>query len=200
MAKLDDWARRRGTVTMTPTSRLARYEALVEAYQRQVLAYAMRRSPTVDEAEDASAETFIIAWRKLDDIPIDASLPWLYAVARRVLANHRRGRTRRERLSARLRIEDVATPLRLGEGTDGPALTVLASLSPSDQELLRLVAWEELDHGAIAQVLGITPNAVAIRLHRVRGRFVAALKGSSMSRTSMVVKGTHGVAREGASE
>jgi RNA polymerase sigma-70 factor, ECF subfamily len=122
----------------TPADRLARFEALFADHQRHVVAYAMRRTRVPVDAEDVAAETFVIAWRKLDAVPADA-LPWLYAVARRVLANHRRGLSRRDRLTSLLRVEDVATPVRAGEDLDGPAFDALASLSPADQELLRLV-------------------------------------------------------------
>ena len=196
---------------MTPTtassSPLVRFNTLFSEFQRQVFAYAMRRTQTLADAEDVTAETFIIAWRKFDAVPADEPLPWLYAVARRVLANHHRGNGRRERLAALLRVEDVATPLRAGEDHDGPAFAALASLSPADQELLRLVAWEELGNQQIAAVLGITPNAVAIRLHRARARFADALirqepdddlKYLDPTRTSADVKGTNGAAWKGA--
>ena len=187
-------------------SRLARFDALFTEHQRHVLAYAMRRAPSPADAEDIAAETFAIAWKKLEAVP-DEALPWLYAVARRVLANHRRGLTRRERLTALLRVDDVPTPLHAGEDEDGPAFRALATLSPADQEVLRLVAWEELGNQAIAQVLGITPNAVAIRLHRARTRFQDALtkiragdlKYPATSRTSGEVKGTEGAGVDGAS-
>lgn len=184
----------------TPISRLARFDALFRDHQRAVLAYAMRRTSDPADAEDVAAETFTIAWRKVDAIPADAALPWLYAVARRVLANHRRGAGRRARLAGLLRVDDVPTPMRVGEGLDGPALDALATLSPSDQELLRLVAWEGLGNAEIARVLGITPNAVAIRLHRARARFAQALKDSTAARTSGEVKGIHGAAWKGVSE
>jgi RNA polymerase sigma factor (sigma-70 family) len=188
---------------------LARFDALFREFQRPVLAYAMRRTATLADAEDAASETFAIAWRKLEAIPAAEPLPWLYAVARRVLANQRRGSGRRERLAALLTTEhDVSTPLRLGDDVDGPAFVALASLSPADQEILRLVAWEELGNRQIAQVLGISPNAVAIRLHRARARFADALsrtpggdglKHPGQSRTSADVKGTHSAAWKGAS-
>jgi RNA polymerase sigma-70 factor (ECF subfamily) len=180
-------------------SQLTRFDALFSGHRRSVLAYAMRRTPTLADAEDVTAETFTIAWRKLGSIPVAEPLPWLYAVARRVLANHRRGRGRRERLAALLRIEDVATPVHLGDDLDGPAFAALASLAPADQEVLRLVAWEELGNQQVAAVLGITANAVAIRLHRARARFMDALaretpddhlKYPGQSRTSAEVKGT----------
>ena len=192
-----------------PTSRLARFDALFTAHQRHVLAYAMRRTQAWADAEDVAAETFTIAWRKFEAIPEAEPLPWLYAVARRVLANHRRGLGRRERLAALLRVEDVATPMRAGEDHDGPAFAALGSLSPADQEILRLVAWEELGNQGIAAVLGITPNAVAIRLHRARARFVDALARESPdddlkyldpSRTLADVKGTHGAEWKGVGE
>jgi RNA polymerase sigma factor (sigma-70 family) len=188
-------------------SRTERFDALFAAHRRHVLAYAMRRSRAAADAEDVAAETFIIAWRKIEAIPTAEPLPWLYAVARRVMANHRRGDGRRERLAARLRTKDVATPMRAGEDRDGPAFVALASLSPADQELLRLVAWEELGHRQIAVVLGITPNAVAIRLHRARARFAetlaqesseADLKHLDRGRTSTDVTGTDGAAWKGA--
>ncbi|MCJ7710891.1 MAG: sigma-70 family RNA polymerase sigma factor [Chloroflexi bacterium] len=196
------------TDTTAPTSPIARFEALLVAHERAILAYAMRRSDSLADAEDGAAETFAIAWRKLSTIP-DEPLPWLYAVARRVLANQRRGNGRRERLAALLRVDDVPTPVRVGENLDGPVFEALASLSPADQEILRLVAWEDLRNQQIAEVLEITANAVAIRLHRARGRFAAALarkagesplKDPGPSRTLADVKGTHGVTWKGAAE
>lgn len=189
-------------------SPLARFDALFTEHQRAVLAYAIRRTTDLADAEDVTAETFTIAWRKLGAIPSEP-LPWLYAVARRVLANHRRGRSRRERLSALLRVEDVPTPLRAGDAVDGPAFQALASLAPADQEILRLVAWEDLRNPQIAEVLGITVNAVAIRLHRARTRFAAALERTSgdgdlkypaSSRTSGDVTGTDGAPWTGVAE
>ena len=194
---------------MNTTSPLTRFNALFTEHQGHVLAYAMRRLPVLADAEDVAAETFAIAWRKLDAIPAAEPLPWLYAVARRVLANHRRGHGRRERLAALVRVEDAPTPIRVGEDVDGPAFQALASLSPADQEVLRLVAWEELGNQQIAAVLGITANAVAIRLHRARTRFADVLareirdddlKYPGPSRTEADVKGTDGAPWKGVAE
>jgi RNA polymerase sigma factor (sigma-70 family) len=197
-------------VTDTSPARTARarFEALFLDHRRQVLAYAIRRTGSLPDAEDVTAETFAIAWRKLATVPTEP-LPWLFAVARRVLANQRRGNGRRERLAALLRVDDVPTPVRVGEAHDGPVFEALASLSNADQEILRLVAGEELGNRDVAAVLGITPNAVAIRLHRARARFADALarmpsgahlKYPDPSRTLTDVKGTHGVASEGVAE
>ncbi len=200
---------RPGAVThVTPTaSPLVRFNALFGEHQRHVFAYAMRRTSTHADAEDVTAETFIVVWRKIDAVPTEDPLPWLYAVARRIVANHRRGHGRRERLAAILRVEDVATPMHVGDDHDTPVFHALASLSPADQEVIRLVAWEELGNQQIAAVLGITANAVAIRLHRARVRLAEALdrqdqetdlKYLDPSRTSTDVKGTNGAAWKGA--
>jgi DNA-directed RNA polymerase specialized sigma24 family protein len=105
-------------------------------------------------------------------------------------------------------VDDVPTPVRVGEDLDGPAFAALASLSAADQEVLRLVAWEDLPNHQIAEVLGITANAVAIRLHRARARFTDALartseddlKYNGPGRTSADVKGTYGAAWKGVAE
>jgi RNA polymerase sigma-70 factor (ECF subfamily) len=170
----------------------SRLEGIFRAYERRVLAYALRRTSSPADAEDAAAETFTIAWRKIERVPEDA-LPWLLGVARRVIANQRRGSQRRAWLSWRLERQPTseATSLPVGEATDGPALSALARLRPDDQELLRLVAWDDLDHGGIGRVLGISPNAVAIRLHRARRRFADELmKDPGRIRTSIEAKGT----------
>ena len=162
--------------------------ALFEAHERRVLAYALRRTATEADAEDIAAETFVVAWRRRREVPDDA-LPWLLGVARRLLANQRRGQGRRAGLFARL-VQQRSEVAAVSVGDEGPAIRALVRLSPSDQELLRLVAWEELDHRSIGLALGISENAVAIRLHRARQRFRdELLKESGPSRTSTQAKG-----------
>ena len=167
----------------------ARLERLFADHERRVLAYAMRRAPTQADAEDAAVETFTIAWRKIDKVPADA-LPWLLAVARRVIANQRRADQRRTRLIARFGRQAATPPPATSQPDGGPLSEALGRLPANDQELLRLVAWDELDHLAISGVLGISVNAVAIRLHRARKRLRAELmKGFDPTRTSMQARG-----------
>ncbi len=170
----------------------SRLEGLFEAHERRVLAYALRRTPTPVDAEDAAAETFTIAWRKIDQVPDDA-LPWLLGVARRVIANQRRGSKRRSWLFEKLgrQMSGELTSADTVSAGEGPALAALARLRPGDQELLRLVAWDELDQRSIGLLMGISANAVAIRLHRARGRFRDEfMKDPAGSRTSTEAKGT----------
>ena len=144
----------------------------------------MRRTNTPADAEDVAAETFTIAWRKLDAVPRGEPLPWLYAVARRVLANQRRGLGRRERLASLLRVRGVATPMRAGEPGSTPAFAALGSRRRRSGEC----SGSSRGRGSATRrsplVLGITPNAVAIRLHRARARFAEALARVTSMRTT----------------
>jgi RNA polymerase sigma-70 factor (ECF subfamily) len=170
-----------------------RLEDLFEAHHRALLAYAARRLPTLTDAEDVVAEVFLVAWRRIDDVPEgDAALPWLYGVARKTIGNQRRGMFRRGRLQARLeQTAERSSPGAPAAANVEPALDALDRLGEADRELLRLVAWEELSHAEIAAVMGISVNAVAIRLHRARARFEQALvKGPGGWRTWLSVKGS----------
>lgn len=161
--------------------------ALFEAHFDPILAYARRRTGQLSDAEDVVAETFVVAWRRIDQLPADEAgrLPWLYGIARRVLANQRRAAARRQRLIERLRaVVRLRPPAR---PTD--VLDALATLPASDQEIVRLVAWEGLSHAEAGLVLGISANATAIRLHRARRRLEAAMKGSAPMRTLAGWKG-----------
>lgn len=148
------------------------FEALYIRFADAVFRYAVRRTANAADAEDVLAETFAICWRRLAEVPPGRELPWLYGVARRVVANQRRSRGRLDRLRARLESEPVAAVVDL-PGEEGRARDVLDQLSEADQELLRLALWEQLTPSEIAVVLGVSENAVYIRLHRARRRFAA---------------------------
>ena len=158
-------------------ARRRRFEALYAEHHAHVLGYALRRIDSPDEAADVLAETFLVAWRRLEVVPDDEhSRLWLYGVARRVMANQRRGERRRTQLADRLGAELLArSPLPQAPG-EGTALAMaFRSLSPNDRELLALQGWEGLSPGEIAVVLGCSHNAARIRLHRARRRLRAAL-------------------------
>jgi RNA polymerase sigma factor (sigma-70 family) len=139
---------------------------------RPILAYALRRTSSAEDAADVVAETFLVAWRRLESIPSDDALPWLYGVARRVLANQRRADHRRTRLAERLRQELPAAIQTLEPpiSSNGPVTSALRRLSADDQEILMLATWEELEPNEIAEVLGVSRIAVRSRLHRARRR------------------------------
>lgn len=145
-------------------------EALWRAWHRHVLAYALRRSDPAT-AEEVVAETFVVAWRRIREVP-EPPLPWLLGVARRVLANRRRGEERRRALVDRLEGESRSADQ---DGADGAVLEALARLREPDREALLLHAWEGLDNHAAAVVVGCSANAFAVRLHRARERFAQEL-------------------------
>lgn len=135
-----------------------------------VFGYAARRIGW-DEAADATAEVFTVAWRKIRSVPDEPeALPWLFGVARRVVANQQRSRNRRSRLEARA----MAEPERRFEPNPTDFEQALASLPESDREVLMLVAWEGLGPLALAAALGCSKNAAVVRLHRARARLTAA--------------------------
>lgn len=154
-----------------------RFNELFERTHAAVLAYAVRRCSDPADAADVVAETFLVAWRRLDRVPDGAGArPWLFGVARRVLANHRRGQRRQHAMADRLRQELTLAPA-LGEEAPPAALTdAIDRLSETDRELLRLLAWDGLSHQEAAVALGITPGALRVRLHRTRRRLEAMLR------------------------
>ena len=163
------------------------FDTLWRDHAPAVLRYARRRvSP--DDVEDVLAETFVVAWRRLDDVPA-LPLPWLLGVARRAAANTQRSRRRREALHERVAAQPAARATadpRDDVSPDASARTAaaLAALRERDRELLTLIAWDGLEPEEAALALGCSRNALAVRLHRARRRFAAALAASTTGPTS----------------
>jgi RNA polymerase sigma factor (sigma-70 family) len=152
------------------------FEELYARYAGAVRGYAMRRCDA-ETADDVASDVFLVAWRRRDELPEDP-LPWLLGTARLVLANHARGHSRRARLLDRLAAEPslAVAPAPAGERESARVEAALASLNERDRELLLLMAWEGLDLRQAAQALGLRPNTLAVRFHRARRRFSAALE------------------------
>jgi RNA polymerase sigma-70 factor (ECF subfamily) len=158
---------------MDDTPRAERFERLYTTYYASVLAYALRRASRT-EADDVVAETFTIAWRRLADVP-DEALPWLYEVARRVLANRRRAEARRGALLDRLRqVPAMTRP----SGDLRSLASAFATLPDHEREALALVTWEGLSTAEAARAAGCSDVALRVRLHRARRRLRRALADS----------------------
>ncbi|TDD64514.1 sigma-70 family RNA polymerase sigma factor [Jiangella aurantiaca] len=161
-------------------SRRQRFEALFTAHSSTVLAYALRRVDVADDAADVIADTFMVAWRRIDEVPAgdDARL-WLYGVARRVLANHTRGDRRRSVLAGRLR-DHLTTQARGDRPDGGPEVEMvraaLARLDDDDRELIELTSWEGLTPTEAAAVLMVLPSTLRSRLQRARQRLRTELE------------------------
>lgn len=171
---------------MTSAERRDRFDQIFREHFRDLLAYALRRVDEPADAADVVAETYLTAWRRLDRVPDgpEARL-WLFGAARRVTANHRRGRMRRDALAERLRSHLAGLPAT-EEPDDGTAEVVreaMAALKPDDREVLALVCWEELDPSEAARVLGIPAATARTRLHRARRRMREQLAARGVADT-----------------
>jgi RNA polymerase sigma-70 factor (ECF subfamily) len=155
-----------------------RFERCFREHYADVLAFAIRRLGDRAAAEDATSEAFAVAWRRRERVP-DPALPWLYAVALRVIANQYRSAGRRRQLDLRVMHQAGA-----GAGEDDPAAsldrrdafaTAFAKLSEPEREVLRLVAWEGLSTRDAARAFGCSDGAFRVRLHRARRKLAKHL-------------------------
>jgi RNA polymerase sigma-70 factor (ECF subfamily) len=165
-------------VTRADSERKRRFDALFREHVAGIASYCGWRSRTAGDGEDAVAEVFLIAWRRLDDVPEGSEArPWLYGVARRVLANQARADARRVRLNAELGAQSVPVPV--AEEEDPRVALVheaLAALAPRDREVLLLADWEGLAPAEIARVMQIPRVTARGRLHRARRHFRAVFE------------------------
>lgn len=172
-----------------------RFTALYRRHHDALWAYAARRTHAA-EVPDTVAETFTTAWRRLDEIPPSHQLPWLYATARRVLANRRRAEQRRAGLQELLNQESSTrtapgTPVADEAATRTDLARAFDELSEPDAELLRLLWWEELTAADVGRVLGVTATVVRVRAHRVRRRLRTRLGDYQAESTARTHTRTH---------
>lgn len=175
------------TTGFPPSAVEATFELAYRAWGTAVLRYALRRSASRDDALDVVAETFVVAWRRRDDLPVvpDEVGPWLFGIARLCLANTARSTLRAGRLGQRLAaaLPDTAVPdpATAHEGRADRQLVrrALEQLSAEDRELVTLIAWEGLTPTQAATALGLSAGTARVRLHRARTRLRKALPSSA---------------------
>jgi RNA polymerase sigma-70 factor, ECF subfamily len=154
------------------------FSELYRATRVDVLAYLVRRAPTIDDAADALSETYAAAWAKWDRLPEgDGARLWLFGAARIELL----------RASQRARIHDtminsLADEVRSALSDHFPAIALdarlagaMSHLTVRDQEMLKLSAWEDLTPREIAIVMDLSTNVVRVRLHRARRQLQSLL-------------------------
>jgi RNA polymerase sigma-70 factor (ECF subfamily) len=173
------------------------FASLYHRHYRAIRDFCRRRVPK-DVVDDVVAETFLTAWRRIDDIPRgDQALLWLYGVAYRVIGNHWRSAARRRRLEDRLHVINGGAAWGADDAVVAAdqrrlVLAAAARLNDKDADVLRLAAWEQLSIADIAEVLGIAPNAVKQRLHRAKqhlGREYRMLESGTHKSTPEAPKG-----------
>jgi RNA polymerase sigma-70 factor (ECF subfamily) len=142
-------------------------------HRHAIWSYVVRRTDR-DNVDDAVAEVFTVAWRKISRTPdVDEQLPWLYGISKNVVRNTNRSATRRQRLWRRATeapsVDAPAADVQVVRNMeDTELLAAVGRLRPVDRELLRLRTWEELPIKDIAIAMGMSPKAVESRLVRIR--------------------------------
>lgn len=149
-----------------------RFQVIYEANARRVLAFALRRVEQPQDAADVVADTFLVTWRRITEVPDgEQARLWLFGVARRVLANQRRATARRGRLNGRLtQLQEALTTSLPDLHTEQVLRAALQRLDEDERELLILTNWDELAPSEIAVVLAVPAGTVRSRLHRARQR------------------------------
>ena len=151
-------------------SRDENFARVATAHRPTLLRYGLRRLDDLSSAEDLVADVFVVAWRRLDELPArDEELFWLYAIAGNLVSNVLRGRQRSMRLEARLALERrVDSEVDFTQENLGILLAVLTHFAPHEQEMLRLVYWEGLTYRQLGHVIGCSEKAAGIRVSRLR--------------------------------
>ena len=147
------------------------FARVVVTHRAAILRYGLRRLDDPSAAEDLVAETFIVVWRRFDELPSrDEELFWLYGIAGRVLSNLRRSRQRSMRLESRLAFErELGQEMPRYSMEDVEELMeALRSLSPEEREIIQLAYWEKLSYREMGVVLGCSEKAGGIRISRAR--------------------------------
>lgn len=174
-----------------PSLTEARYLSLFDAHFADIWRFARRRCDSSQDADDVTAETFAIAWRRRDDVPIEEARLWLFGVVRRVLANHRRSIERQSKV--RLRLAQTVGQEAPTDGIReslGAVWEALGGLSADDRDLLIMQAWDELSIGEMAVILDCSPNAVSLRLYKARQKLTRELQRKENPGSGHVASGS----------
>jgi RNA polymerase sigma-70 factor (ECF subfamily) len=158
--------------TPTHADRRARLDTLFTSHAAAVFGFARRRTSRA-EAEDVVSETFLVAWRRIDEVP-EHALPWLLGTARRVLANRRRADSRQTALRGRMGCADrgESAPTEPPQPQVATVLAALALLPAAERDAITLLAWEGLTPDEAATVLGCSRATFYVRVHRARRRLI----------------------------
>ena len=164
----------------SPRSNTAQFERIYRSHAQAVFAYCARRT-SVEDAKDATADVFAVAWRRFDDLPNDdGQLPWLYGVARNVLKDRNRSSRRRDRLTAKVAAHHEPTvegpePQVVRSSEHDAVLSAIARLPEKDQEIIRLVEWEGLSREQVADMMYVGRAAIDKRMARAYKKLARTL-------------------------
>lgn len=147
------------------------FERLYMTHAQAVYRYCARRA-TAEDAKDATADVFVVAWRRFGDVPNgEAALPWLYVVARNVLRDRSRSGRRRDRLTAKVASHHEPSvegpePQVVRSSEYEAVIAAMKRLSETDREVIRLVEWEGLNREQVAEMMFVSRAAIDKRIAR----------------------------------
>jgi RNA polymerase sigma-70 factor (ECF subfamily) len=181
------------TIGMTSMNADTRqFERLYHEHAQAIYAYCLRRTSR-DEAKDATADVFAVAWRRFADVPNDdGALPWLYVVARNVLRDRSRSTRRRERLTLKIGSQapehvEGPEPQVIRSTEHEQVLAAIGKLPEKDQEIIRLVEWEGISRDRVAEMMYVSRAAIDKRMARAYKKLARHLgAGQSDVRTTPV--------------
>ncbi|MDR2704027.1 MAG: RNA polymerase sigma factor [Cellulomonadaceae bacterium] len=162
----------------------ARFTELWLTQHSAVAKFAARRVDP-DLVDDIIAETFMIAWQKVELIPTHEK-PWLLTIAQNVIATRTRAKGRQHSLALR-----VATEPETIHFPDELAISRVhiaqawQKLTEAEREVLALTAWDGLSVAEAAQVLGCLRSTFSVRLTRARRHLKALLNDTPKPTTTI---------------
>lgn len=157
------------------------FDRFYKAQANAVYSYCLRRT-SAEEAKDATADVFVVVWRRWGAVPEgDEAVGWLYGVARNVLRERRRSMRRRGRLVEKVAAQTelvVAGPevqvVRMAEHE--AVLAALGKLPERDREMIFLVEWEGLSREQVAGMMSVTRAAIDKRVARAYKKMARSLR------------------------
>jgi RNA polymerase sigma-70 factor, ECF subfamily len=161
---------------MDNEARARRFEGLYSAHSAEILRFAVRCGANRQDAEEVVIETFLVCWRRFDEMT-DPPIAWLLGVAKFVFLNNRRSHSRRQALFHKLTLARPDPPSASSDDgvSPGAVMEAFSRLDPTDRQVLELLVWREMKHEEAAQVIGCSRNAVTKRFQQARRRLQALL-------------------------
>ena len=161
----------------------ASFREIYREYLGPIRAYLARRVPFGD-VEDLAADVFAVAWKKRSSVKPGEELPWLYRIASFVVANYRRKERHRLDVLWLFHEPDTAPAADSFLDNDPDLAQAWTLLTSAQREVLALVVVEGLAIQEAAIVMGTTPNALSIRLHRAKKMLAEGIEKCRRERLS----------------
>ncbi len=154
-----------------PLSDEARFEQSIAPLMPDLVRYFARRIEPIADAPDCAAETALVMWRQRRRLPADSGeqRAWAFGIARNILANHTRKRMRRSIIDESIRASVTIQAPDISDEAFAAA-EALRALPAPDQELIRLIVWDDLTVADAGRVMGLRPATARKRYERARAR------------------------------